>query len=336
MKTVVFDLDRTVRISERPKPHLSSETGVLVKPSFIGICGTDLHAEVLDHFRPGVVMGHEFSGRVVATGRSARRFSVGDPVVVNPNGNRCGVCDACRSGRPNLCNSAVFEHGIGIHDDGGMAELVHVDERVLFAVPPNLPEKAAAWAEPLATAVRATRWTALSPQTTALVIGAGPIGLLTVQLLVNANIERIGVVEPSPHRRVISLELGAHTAVGPEENADAEPRRADVVFECSGSTRGFSAAMTAVRPGGTVVVLGLATEPLAIDPFQVVGREIRIQGSIIYDDDDFGGALQLLASGVVDVDLLTTDVMPLDAYAEAFRRLRGPEGATKILLFPAQ
>jgi L-iditol 2-dehydrogenase len=332
MKTVVFDLDRRIRLCERPDPPLT-DTGVLIKPSFAGICGTDLHAEVLDHFRPGVVMGHEFSGRVLASGRSAHRFAEGDVVVVNPNGNRCDQCPECLSGHSNLCSSAVFKRGVGIHEDGGMAELVVVDERTLFAVPPTVTETDAAWTEPLATAVRAVSWTALGPESVAVVIGAGPIGLLVIQLLGNLGVSQIEVVEPSPYRRRIATQLGATSASAPVGRTQ-ETHHADVIFECSGSTQGFLSAPSAVRAGGTIVVIGLAPTPLAIDPFALVGREVTIQGSIIYDDADFKSALTLLETGAIDVETLTTDVMALDEYAEAFRLLRDPEAATKILLQP--
>lgn len=334
MKAIVFDLDRTVQLQERPEPKLL-ETSVLIRPSYVGICGTDLHAETLDHFRPGVIMGHEFSGRVVASGGSARRFVEGDLVVVNPNGNLCGHCDACRSGRINLCASAVFEHGIGIHEDGGMAELVAVDEKVLFAVPAAVTEQQAAWVEPLATAVRAVRRASIAPTSSAVVLGAGPIGLLVTQLLVGVGASSVGVVEPSPYRREIALRLGAGSAVSPTNSTSAPMPPADVVFECSGSVQGFETALTTVRLGGTIIVVGLAPEPLALEPFALVGRELRIQGSIIYDSDDFGGALELLETRKVDVDVLTTDVMPLAQYNDAFGRLRDPEAsALKILLHP--
>ena len=333
MKSVVFDVDRTVRLAERPEPR-PSDTDVLLRPAFVGICGTDLHAAQLDHFRPGVIMGHEFAGRVVATGRSAQRFSEGDLVVVNPNGNRCDTCEACQSGRINLCAATVFERGIGIHEDGGMAELVSVHERVLTRVPPAVTEQAAAWTEPLATAVRAFRWADIPAGSSATVIGAGPIGLLVTQLLAGGQLSHVRVLEPSPFRREMAHRMGATETHVPQATPSTEIERTDVAFECSGSNQGFSTAMMSVRPGGTVIVVGLATHLLTLKPFALVAQEIRIQGSIIYDDRDFDEALSLLARGAIDVAALVTDVMPLDDYAEAFRRLKSPETATKILLHP--
>lgn len=331
MKSVIFDLDRTVRLTERPEPRPTTPTSVLLAPTFVGICGTDLHAESLDHFRPGVVMGHEFTARVIDTGSLVKRFRPGDIVVVNPNGNTCGECDQCRRGTPSLCHSAVFQHGIGIHEDGGMAPQVVVDERTLFAVPPAVSEPAAAWTEPLATAVRAVKWARATTDTEAAIIGAGPIGLLALQVLRNTTTARLDVIEPSPYRRKTALQFGADHATSPDLPLQSQP---DVIFECSGSPHGFAAAVRSVRPGGTVVVVGLAIEPLQLEPFTLVGRELTLQGSIIYDDTDFADALQHLADSTVNVDALTTDIVPLDNYAEAFARLQDPEAATKILLQP--
>jgi threonine dehydrogenase-like Zn-dependent dehydrogenase len=336
VQTVVFDHDRKIRLAERPEPQASG-TGVLLRPSHIGICGTDLHAETLDHFRPGVVMGHEFSARVVAVGSgSVSGVAEGDLVVVNPNGNLCGVCEACLAGRYNLCASAVFEHGIGIHEDGGMAELVAVDERVLFQVPAGVDARQAAWVEPLATAVRAVGCSGCDADSSALVVGAGPIGLLITQVLRQAGVAQIAVVEPSPYRRAFALQVGADLAFAPGADATSSLRRslADVSFECSGSAPGFESATLGLRSGGTAVIVGLAPHPLEIEPFALVGRELTLRGSIIYSSDDFGRALLLLRDRQVDVDSLTTDVVPLTEHAAAFAALRDSDAAIKILLRP--
>ena len=291
VQAVVFDQDRKIRLVERAAPDTVPHKALL-RPEYVGICGTDLHAEELDHFRPGVVMGHEFSARIVETQSSASKFSEGDLVVVNPNGNVCGVCENCSSGRFNLCHSGVFEHGIGVHEDGGMAELVAVAERALFHVPDGLSEMRAAWTEPLATAVRAVRRSGAGPESSVLVIGGGSIGLLVIQVLGHLGVGRLGVVEPSSYRRAFALALGAHYALSPEEVADQPPATGsvDVSFECSGTTAGFATALERVRGAGTVVVIGLATHALAIEPFRLVGSELTIVGSIIYDEGDFARA----------------------------------------------
>jgi threonine dehydrogenase-like Zn-dependent dehydrogenase len=334
VQAVVFDQDREIRLVEKASPRTAPHQ-VLLRPRYVGICGTDLHAKELDHFRPGVVMGHEFSARVVASESSVARFSPGDLVVVNPNGNVCGKCENCCQGRFNLCHSGVFEHGIGVHEDGGMAEFVAVAERVLLPVPEGLSEQRAAWAEPVATAVRAVKRSGSGSDSSVLVVGGGPIGLLVIQVLRNLGVGRVGVVEPSRYRRAFALSLGADYALSPEEIA-ADPllaRVVDVSFECSGTTEGFATALNRLRGAGTVVVIGLAAHSLEVEPFRLVGSELTIVGSIIYDGGDLAEALELLRDSKIDVDALTTDVVSLADYSIAFEALRS-ESAVKILLQP--
>jgi threonine dehydrogenase-like Zn-dependent dehydrogenase len=167
------------------------------------------------------------------------------------------------------------------------------------------------------------------------VVGAGPIGLLVTQVLRNAGVARIGVVEPSPYRREFALRAGADFALPSFDNPDStRAGQADISFECSGTAGGFEAAVTGLRGGGTALVLGLAPHPLSIEPFRLVGREITIRGSIIYSREDFTEALRLLREHRVDVDILTTDVVPLAEHAAAFSALRDSEAAIKILLHP--
>jgi threonine dehydrogenase-like Zn-dependent dehydrogenase len=335
VQAVVFDHDRKIRLVDRPLPPLAGSK-VLLRPSHVGICGTDLHADELGHFRPGVVMGHEFSAHVAATESSASKFSEGSLVVVNPNGNVCGECEECSAGRFNLCHSGIFERGIGVHEDGGMAEFVVVSERVLFPVPPGVSEQRAAWAEPVATAVRAVRRSGASAESSVLIVGGGPIGLLVLQVLRDVGVRRVGIVEPSSYRRAFARELGADHTYSPDELAAASrtTRSVDVTFECSGTTEGFSTALSCLHGTGTVVVIGLATHPLHIEPFRLVGSELTVLGSIIYSDDDFVRALAMLRDCSIDVDVLTTDVVPLADYATAFDALRNSAAAVKILLRP--
>jgi len=152
------------------------------------------------------------------------------------------------------------------------------------------------------------------------------------QLLAAGDGADVGVFEPSAYRRDSARRLGADHAWLP---GDATSMASfDVVFECSGTVAGFQAATRIVRAAGTVVLVGFASESLPVEPFVLIGRELRLQGSIIYDDTDFNEAISLLSSGTIDVDALTTDIVPLEDFADAFRRLRNPELALKILLRP--
>lgn len=170
--------------------------------------------------------------------------------------------------------------------------------------------------------------------TSAVVVGAGPIGLLVTQLYARTHARGVVCIEPSRYRRDLACVLGARAALSPEEASMSASSSAGVVFECSGSPHGFAAALAHVRPGRLVVMVGLAPEPLTLEPFALVGQELRLQGSIIYSDDDFAEALSLLAAQAIEVVAMTTSVAPIEGFAEAFGLMRDPEAAMKILLHP--
>lgn len=334
MRAIVLDAERRVVLAERPEPEPGAGE-VLVRPEFIGICGTDLHAAEISAFRPPVVMGHEFAGSVVATGEGVTGWQPGDRVTVNPNANVCGTCEECRQGRYNLCRSAIFDHPVGVACDGGMADAVVLKEVYLRRLPDSLDTQRAAWTEPLAVAVRAVRGARFRLGAASAVIGAGPIGLLVTQVLRRAGASSIVAIEPSEFRRAKALQVGASTAFASREEAlercGVDLPRPRYVFECSGHRMALETALKLVAPGGHVRMIGVSAQPVPITSLDAISKEVTISGNFIYTDE-FEMAIELLAAGDVDVDSLTSAVLPLDAYADAFAALRHPESAIKVLL----
>ena len=339
MQAVVLGADRQIRLEQVPVPEVGPRD-VLLRPHFCGICGTDLHAPSLtDHFRSRVVMGHEFSGEVVASGEQVQGWEPGTRVVVNPNGNVCGVCGACRAARFNLCRSAVFEQGIGIHRHGGMAELVAVDERVLHRLPDSVSSGEGAFVEPLATAVRAVRRSRFRLGSSAAVIGTGPIGLLVIQALRRAGAAYITAIEPSGFRRQAATALGADVTLDPEADSPAdvfgtELEPPEYVFECAGAPDTLDLAINIVRFGGRVTLLGIPPRPVDLTSFTVIGKEVELVGSIIYVDE-FPLTIDLLARKSFDIESLISLVLPIDRFEEAFSALADPVATLKVLLHPA-
>ena len=339
MRAIVLGDDRKIRLEEVPVPEVGP-CEVLLRPHFCGICGTDLHAPAMtEHFRSRVVMGHEFSGEVVATGEEVRGWEPGTRVVVNPNGNLCRTCGACRAGRLNLCRSAVFEHGIGIQHPGGMAELVAVDPQVLHRLPDAVSSEQGAFVEPLATAVRAVRRSRFRLGSSAAVIGTGPIGLLVIQALRRAGARAITAIELSAFRRQAATNLGADLALDPETEpptdlfgTELEPP--EFVFECSGAQGTLELAVDIVRYGGRVTLTGLPSRPVELTAVTVIGKEIDVVGSIIYVEE-FPLAIDLLAKGAFDIESLISLVLPMTRFEEAFEALANPVSTLKILLHPA-
>ena len=332
MRAVILDTDRSISLADRPQPKVGPGQ-VLVKPDFVGICGSDLHAPELDVFARPVVLGHEFAGRIVATGEGVDRWREGDKVTVNPNANVCHACAACRAGRYNLCG-AIFENSIGLGRDGGMAEAVALDEVYLRSLPDSLSTQHGAWTEPLAVAVRAVRGANYRLGEPTVVIGAGPIGLLVVQVLRRAGATSIGVIEPTEFRRKKALEVGATEAFAPGAETVAQFTTGEgpsYVFECSGHPTALQTAVSIVAPSGHIRLIGVAGQPTAMNSVDALSKEVTISASFIYDAE-FEIAIDLLAAGAIDVDALTSDVLELRQYADAFSRLRGGGTAIKILL----
>jgi 2-desacetyl-2-hydroxyethyl bacteriochlorophyllide A dehydrogenase len=320
VQAVVFTGEARIALAERPEP-VAGDGEVLIQVGAAGICGTDLHAPLMPGmFTPGVVLGHEFAGALPD----------GQPVVVNPIALSCGRCEACRRGLTNQCLVALAGCS-GVARDGGMAPFAVADQRSVHLVPDGIPVRDAAWTEPLAVAVRAVGLGGVRAGTTVAVIGAGAIGQLILQVVLNAGAAETVVVEPSRLRRAVALACGAGQAVPPDD-AGRIDRLYDVVFDCSGAAEAFPTSLSLVAPGGCVVVLGSYPSPISLDG---IGREASVVFSSVYRDDrEFAAALRMLARGLINVRPLTTAILPLACHTEAFASLRDPEQAVKVFLDP--
>ena len=337
MKAVVFGDGRAVALAERHEPE-PGPGEAMVRSEYCGICGTDLHAARLEGlFVPGVVMGHEFAGQVLALGPDVSGWQPGERVTISPNGDVCGACRECRSGRTNLCR-ARKTGSVGVKRDGGMAPYVSIPVAVLHRLPDGVTTRQGAWVEPLAVALRVVRVAEFRVGGSAVVLGAGPIGLLTLQVLRRAGASHIAVVEPSSLRRETATRLGADLTIDPRSEDPHELfgghlPAPDYVFECAGIPTGVATAAAIVRPGGCVVVVGLCAEPLDLNFRELITKEIVVRGSHTYVEE-FPLAIRLMEQRAIDIDALTTEVMPLQSYKKAFRLMGGSEGAVKVLLKP--
>lgn len=313
---------------------------VLVEVGWCGICGSDLHLVVEGWGTPGVVPGHELSGRVVAVGDEVQRWSIGDRVIGGAT-PRCGTCAMCRAGRPSLCSERSTP---GRADpQGGFARYLALDERAVLAVPDELTVRAAALAEPLAVGLHAITRSGVGPGQPALVSGAGPIGALLLAALVARGIGPVDVVEPNEGRAELARRLGARRVLRPDEvppYSIAEPDRlddepVDVVFECSGKRAAMESGLCRLARGGTMVIVGTGMEPPRLDANRILLNELVVTGSFVYDVDGFEAALELLASGRMPVDeLLEPDDVPLHGVVDAMRGLADGTIARKVLVRP--
>jgi threonine dehydrogenase-like Zn-dependent dehydrogenase len=334
MKAVRLNDERQTELIVRDDP-VAGPGEVLIRSHYCGICGTDLHAAEIAVFQTGVIIGHEFSGEIVALGDGVTDWSVGERIVVNPNGMICGECKYCRSGRYNLCSVATVQNPAGVARDGGMAELVALAPQYLHAIPDSLDTKTAAWTEPLAVAVRAVRTSPIRVGDSVAVIGGGPIGQLVLQVVRRAGAGLVTLVEPSPFRRELALRVGADEVITPEELGrrvnDGEWEEVDLVMECSGHPTAVQTAVDMAAAGGTIRLIGMAPSPPSFDSQALLFKELSILGGFIYVEE-FPIALDLLAKRAIDTETLTTMVTGMDNFAAAFTALKNPESTMKVLI----
>jgi threonine dehydrogenase-like Zn-dependent dehydrogenase len=344
MKCAVFESRGRLRVVDRPTPQVGP-TDVLLRTRYSGICGTDVRAYAQGRHIPfGTVMGHELCGEVVEVGREVRDRVVGARVAVNPM-PWCGTCFHCRRGEYPLCDIGIREEiGFSPEYDGGLAEYVlirHPDE-MLIALPDAVSFESAALVEPLAVSLHAVRMSRHSLGRTALVLGAGMIGLGVVSFLRLGGAGRIVVADRSAAKLGLARRMGADDLIEPQGDEDlvarvrelTDGRGPDVVFECAGTADAFRVAPRCARKGGQVVVVGFCEQDVPINPLELVLRAVELKAVLGYHDD-FADVVRFLAREPFDVGDLITDVVPLeDVDARGFQRVLNDPEAIRVLVRP--
>jgi 2-desacetyl-2-hydroxyethyl bacteriochlorophyllide A dehydrogenase len=340
MPAAVYRRPGEVVVEERPVPT-PGPGEVLVEVDHCGICGTDIHM-LLEGWadKPGLVAGHEFAGGIAALGEGVTGWEIGETVVGGPS-PRCGRCRRCLEGKPSQCEnrsgSIVDGH------DGAFARYVLVQVASLLRLPPGLTPRQAALAEPLAVALHGITRSGASSGDSVMVIGAGPIGALSIAALVAMGIGPVAAVEPGEKRKQLARDLGATEVLDPSE-LDMFPmweperiseRATHVVLECSGKKSAMEAGFHQLRRGGTLVLVGAGMEPPSFDPNRFVLNELHVVGSFVYDKGGFERALELLASDGFPTDLLIeADDVTLDHLSDALAGLAAGRYAGKVMVVP--
>lgn len=339
MRAAILEDAGKIVVKDVPKPSPREEE-VLVKVKYCGICGSDLHAYKTGMYGLGLIMGHEFSGDIVELGSNVKGWDIGDKVIKKPDS--CGECYYCRRGLTNLCEKGV-EYGLGIFSNGAYAEYVVVPTSGLYKLPEELTYEQGTMVDPLSTPVRAVRFSKMKLADTALVIGAGPLGLLTLQCAKLAGAGAVYVTEKAKKRMELAKKLGADEVLNPDEVdirsrilAVTDNRGADVVFECVGVPGTILNAIGTVRNAGKILIEGIFDEDVETRFLDIVLNEIEIRGVFAYDEQDYGCAVELIRKKSVDVDSLITDIISLNDIAEkGFEALVKPQKeSVKILVAP--
>ena len=343
MASAVYTRPGEIVIEQRPVP--APEAGqVLVEMSHCGICGSDIHMVLEGWGTPGRVEGHEWTGVVAAVGPGVTGWRPGDEVVGGP-APRCGTCQRCREGQPSQCENRGRTMKDGPVLDGGFADYVLVDERQLLIVPPGLGRRAAALAEPMAVALHGITRSEIRPGHTVMVMGAGPIGALSIAALVARGLGPVVVVEPAESRQELATALGAERVHHPDELEvfpQWEPDRmaeetVDVVLECSGKKAAMEAGFCQLRRGGRLVMVGAGIEIPAFDPNRMLLNELTVCGSFVYDEGGFEQALELLNTDSFPLDLLIeAEDAPLDRLVDTMTDLASGRLAGKAMVVPSR
>lgn len=339
MPAAVFKGAGQIDVEHVPVPEVGSDD-VLVAIDLCGICGSDLHMVLEGWGAPGSWHGHEWIGTVAAVGDGVTRWQPGDAVVGGPT-LKCGTCEMCRADRPSLCVRRDTP-GIGM-ERGAFAtyKLSPADE--LLALPDGLDPRAAALAEPLAVALHGIHQGGARPGHRVLVLGAGPIGALSIAALRALGIDDVRCAEPSPSRQTLAAAVGAAAVLHPSElvvpnmghPADVVEDAVDVVLECSGKAAAMEAGLAQLVRAGTLVLVGAGIERPRFDPNRILLNELVITGANTYDHDGFEQALALLASGQLSIDeLIEPDAVPLEGVLDAMRDLAEGRRAGKVLVKP--
>jgi L-iditol 2-dehydrogenase len=325
-----------IRLEERPVPEPGPKE-VLVEIRAVGVCGSDVHyyedgrigSFVVDE---PLILGHESMGTVVALGEGATKHEVGERVTLEP-GVPDMTCRECRAGRYNLCPSVRFFATPPI--DGAFANYVAIHEDFTFTLPDNLSDDAGALMEPLSVGIWSCRKAGVRAGDHVLITGAGPIGLLAMQVALAEGATEITITDISRERIKIAEKTGATRAIDVSEEPLAEAGvEVDALIECSGNERALGDGIRCLRPAGTAVVVGMSpgeesTIPLAL----IQNKEIWLTGTFRYANT-YPAAIELAASGKVNLDAIVTSYYGLEDTKEALQASRKDPANVKPMVIP--
>jgi threonine dehydrogenase-like Zn-dependent dehydrogenase len=334
MRAAVFKGAGVLELEDVPEPVVEADDDVIIEVEACGICGSDLQILNVPPGHPadeGVVMGHEFIGRIHAVGASANGLAVGQRVTVDPD-PKCGICGPCRAGRPASCEDI---RALGIFRDGALASHVKAPAEAVFPISDDPPARVAALIEPLACVVNGVNKANPRPGETAIIFGAGAIGCLFIAMFKAAGAAPVVVVEPQPARAAVAAAVGADAVVHPDELAERRaellPDGADILVDAVGSQ--FATAVEHAALGGRILLFGMnETAWPAIHQYTITHRSLSVLGTYV-TAFTFPTAIRLVEGGSLPLGPIVTHVLPLDRVSEGLDLLRSG-GATKVVITP--
>ncbi len=345
MKALTLTAYNEFACGDVPLPEIGPDD-VLVQVKACGICGSDVHGFDGSSGRriPPIIMGHEASGVITQCGANVSRWQSGDRVTFDSTVVPAGCqCPFCTEGNFNLCdNRRVLGVSCGDYrQHGAMAEFVRIPQNILFQIPDTLTFEQAAFAEPLSIALHAAGRVKIAPGSTALVIGAGVIGLLTLQALKRKGVERVFVCDLSEARLELARQTGADAVFvsGRDDVLAAvrgltENQGVHIAMECVGIGPTVTLAIDSLRKGGQLGLVGNIARKIDFPLQQVVTRELSLFGSCA-SAGEYQEGLDAIADGGINITPLLSAVVPLEEGASMFHRLHsGKEPLIKVILRP--
>lgn len=326
MKSVVIHKAKDLRVEDRPVGEPGAGE-VLIRMAAGGICGSDLHYYNHGGFgaiklREPMVLGHEVSGHIVQLGAGVKGLKVGQLVAVSPS-RPCNTCSYCLEGHQNQCLNMRF-YGSAMpfpHIQGAFRQMLVADARQC-AVADGLSPGEAAVAEPLAVTLHATRRAGEMVGKSVLVTGCGPIGILSILSARRAGADKIVATDLSEFTLKIAKQTGADITINMADTPDglapftAEKGTFDILYECSGAAPALAAGIHAMRPGGTIMQLGLGGD-MSLPMMAITAKELSLKGSFRFHGEFFTG-VSLMQKGLINVKPLITHSLPIDSAVEAF------------------
>jgi len=328
VKALLLSKYRSLEIAEVTTPAAGAGE-VLIRVGACGICGSDVHGYDGSSGRriPPIVMGHEAAGRIAAVGTGVTGLAEGDRVTFDST-IYCGACGYCKRGEVNLCDHRQVL-GVSCGDysrAGAFAEFVAVPARVVYKLPESISFTEAAMLEAVAVAIHAVSLAKITAESTALIVGAGTIGVLILQAVRAAGCKRVFISDVDATRLKLAKELGATDVLHADKDVVAHILQrtggvgVDVAMEAVGRNETVNAAIASVRKGGTVVLVGNISPETTLPLQKVVTRQIRLQGSCA-SAGEYPQAIELMARGAIRVKPLITAIAPMAEGPQWFERL---------------
>ena len=333
MRAVTFqELHKPLAFETLPDP--TPDAGqVVVKVGRCGICGSDLHMTEDPAYgcKHGDVLGHEFAGEVVGLGSKVAGLKTGDLVSVIPQMS-CGRCEHCRKGEVQWCEQFGLQ-------GGGYAEYALTRPNQCVRLPSDVSVADGAIVEPLAVALHGVNLSGFKAGDKVLVLGAGPIGLAVAVWARRLGAAKVAVQDIADFQEQRALDMGVDVfVVDPEDPVGSAERglggKADIVFECVGLPGLIAQAVDQVKPRGTILLLGLCTQPDTFNSFAMLSKEVRLVTSAFFTRQEYEAALAALDAGAMEPRLLVTDTISLSDTPEIFESLKRRTSQCKVLIAP--